>query len=127
MFHLPAPRLDRDSLRRPFERRSLFALFPPTRSNSLSCRTLKSADLGIQRQLAHFIQKEGATVRQFEATYTALGCSRECPFSWPNNSDEISEGGERGAIYADEGSLSTTRSLVNRSGRLIPFLFQFHP
>src|ERR1700722_2374668 len=36
-------------------------------------------DLGIQWQLAHFIQKERATVRQLEAAYTAFGCARECP------------------------------------------------
>jgi len=58
-------------------------------------------------KLADFIKENRAGVRQLKTTLAALQAPVNAPFSWPNNSEAMSEGGNRGAIHADESLAST--------------------
>jgi len=50
-------------------------------------------DLCFGRQVADFVEQDGATVRRFESAQTSLQRAGKAPFSWPNSSDAMSEVG----------------------------------
>ena len=53
----------------------------------------EESDLGLCRQLAHLVEEERSTIGQLETAKPSLDRAGERPFSCPNSSDAIREGG----------------------------------
>jgi len=52
----------------------------------------QQCDLRVGRKVTDFIQEDGAAIRQFKAPERRCIAPVKAPFSWPNNSEEISPG-----------------------------------
>ena len=58
---------------------------PPTRSNSAPADS-QQLDLHDRRDLADFVEEQGAAMGQFKSPSTLPQGAGEGPFSWPNSS-----------------------------------------
>ena len=67
---------------------------PPTRSNLPLLEHSQQGDLGLGRQIADLVEKDRPAIGQLKASQRAA-CSApvKAPFSCPNSSEAISDGG----------------------------------
>src|SRR2546430_423662 len=72
-------------------------------------------DLRFGRQVADFVEQDGATVRRFESAETSLQRAGKGALLVAEQLRRDERGGDRRAIHADEGAARTARALVDRA------------